>query len=84
MQLYPAVTLRAKASKRWKNEFKPENTSGAWLFLMSVILFVVIDMNAITREEEYLEKEFGETYMKYKKQSAGWAWDGVPEELQLT
>ncbi|HEY3186577.1 MAG TPA: isoprenylcysteine carboxylmethyltransferase family protein [Solirubrobacteraceae bacterium] len=47
--------------------------SGAlWLFAPLVLALVVIDRGVIAREERYLERKFGEQYLRYKARTRRW------------
>ena len=43
-----------------------------WLLLLVVPLLVVIQRGVIAREEAYLERKFGEEYLRYKAQVRRW------------
>ena len=44
----------------------------AWMLLAVPIGLVVIDRLVITREERYLERKFGEEYLRYKRRVRRW------------
>jgi protein-S-isoprenylcysteine O-methyltransferase Ste14 len=44
----------------------------AWMLLAVPIGLVLIDRPAITREEHYLERKFGEEYLSYKRRVRRW------------
>jgi protein-S-isoprenylcysteine O-methyltransferase Ste14 len=44
----------------------------AWMLLALPISLVLIDRFAITREERYLERKFGEEYLNYKRSVRRW------------
>ena len=43
-----------------------------WILLMIVPYILIISYGVINREEAYLEKRFGETYLDYKKRVRRW------------
>ena len=44
----------------------------AWMLLAVPIGLVLIDRLAVTREERYLERKFGEGYLNYKRRVRRW------------
>ena len=49
----------------------------AWVNSLSILLLlvpvlVVVDQGVIKREERYLEKKFGDEYLRYKSQVRRW------------
>jgi protein-S-isoprenylcysteine O-methyltransferase Ste14 len=46
--------------------------STAWLLVTLVPFALVIRYAAITREEAYLERKFGEVYLAYKSRVRRW------------
>jgi protein-S-isoprenylcysteine O-methyltransferase Ste14 len=44
----------------------------AWMLLAVPIGLILIDRVVITREERYLERKFGETYLDYKRRVRRW------------
>ena len=43
-----------------------------WVFLMIVPTVIVMQRGVIKREERYLERKFGEEYLRYKEQVRRW------------
>ena len=43
-----------------------------WLVLLLVPLMVVIQRGVVAREERYLERKFGDEYLRYKRQVRRW------------
>ena len=43
-----------------------------WLVLFLVPLMVVIQRGVVAREERYLERKFGDEYLRYKRQVRRW------------
>ena len=43
-----------------------------WILLLVVPLLVVIHRGVVEREEEYLERKFGEEYLRYKARVRRW------------
>lgn len=43
-----------------------------WILLLLVPVLVVVDQGVIKREERYLEKKFGDEYLRYKSQVRRW------------
>jgi protein-S-isoprenylcysteine O-methyltransferase Ste14 len=43
-----------------------------WTFLLIPALIIIITNYVIKREEKYLERAFGQTYLEYKKQVRRW------------
>jgi protein-S-isoprenylcysteine O-methyltransferase Ste14 len=43
-----------------------------WMLLAVMIGLILIDRLVITREEHYLERKFGEEYLKYKRCVRRW------------
>ena len=43
-----------------------------WPFALLVVVLVVVDRAVIAREERYLEREFGEEYLAYKRTVRRW------------
>ena len=43
-----------------------------WLFVLGVPLFFIIRYGVIAREERYLERKFGESYLAYKRRVRRW------------
>lgn len=44
----------------------------AWLLLFTVLLFIILNVHVIDREEAYLSDKFGEDYHEYKKLVRRW------------
>ena len=47
-------------------------TGSAWFLVGLVLTTLVITMGVIVREERYLERKFGETYLAYKRKVRRW------------
>ena len=62
--LYIGLTLVQVAAALWFNN--------AWVLAMTAVSVVVISRYAIRREENYLEKIFGATYLDYKQRVRRW------------
>ena len=45
-----------------------------WMLLAVPIGLVLVDRMIITREERYLERKFGEEYLRYKRRVRRWIW----------
>jgi protein-S-isoprenylcysteine O-methyltransferase Ste14 len=43
-----------------------------WILVLVVPLLVVIQRGVIAREEAYLERKFGEDYLRYKARVRRW------------
>ena len=43
-----------------------------WILLLLIPVLVVVDRGVIKREERYLEKKFGDEYLRYKSQVRRW------------
>jgi protein-S-isoprenylcysteine O-methyltransferase Ste14 len=43
-----------------------------WVLLLIVPLIVVMQLGVITREERYLERKFGDEYLRYKARVRRW------------
>ncbi len=43
-----------------------------WLVLLLVPLMIVIQRGVVAREERYLERKFGDEYLRYKRQVRRW------------
>ena len=43
-----------------------------WIILALGVLMVYVDRGIVRREERYLEQQFGETYMEYKRNVRRW------------
>ncbi|XGV96204.1 MAG: isoprenylcysteine carboxylmethyltransferase family protein [Leptolyngbya sp. BL-A-14] len=46
--------------------------SATWALLLLLPLLVVMQIGVIAREEQYLERKFGSTYLNYKAQVRRW------------
>ena len=44
----------------------------AWAIMLLIPLLVVMSIGVISREERYLEREFGEVYRTYKSRVRRW------------
>ncbi|MGD8630874.1 MAG: isoprenylcysteine carboxylmethyltransferase family protein [Gammaproteobacteria bacterium] len=62
--LYLGLTLVQVAAATWFNN--------AWVLAMTAVSVVVISRYAIRREEDYLERLFGEPYRDYKQRVRRW------------
>jgi protein-S-isoprenylcysteine O-methyltransferase Ste14 len=62
--LYVGLTLVQIAAAAWFNN--------AWVLAMTAVSVVVISRYAIRREERYLERLFGTTYLDYKQRVRRW------------
>ncbi len=62
--LYIGLTLVQVAAATWFNN--------AWVLAMTAVSVVVISRYAIRREEHYLERLFGATYLDYKQRVRRW------------
>ena len=47
-------------------------TNSLWVILLLVPLLFVMTRQVIAREEAYLERAFGDTYLNYKSQVRRW------------
>lgn len=47
-------------------------TGSAWFLVALVLTMIVITTGVILREEHYLERKFGETYLRYKREVRRW------------
>ena len=47
-------------------------TGSAWFLVVLVLTMLVITTGVIVREERYLERKFGETYLAYKRKVRRW------------
>ncbi|HTG01401.1 MAG TPA: isoprenylcysteine carboxylmethyltransferase family protein [Nitrospirota bacterium] len=43
-----------------------------WLFCSSLVLLLILDVVVVRREEDYLSRKFGETYLMYKATVRRW------------
>lgn len=43
-----------------------------WLFVLALPVFFIVRYGVIAREERYLERKFGETYLSYKRRVRRW------------
>jgi protein-S-isoprenylcysteine O-methyltransferase Ste14 len=43
-----------------------------WAFASLVVVLVLIDRGVIVREERFLERKFGEDYLRYKRRTRRW------------
>jgi protein-S-isoprenylcysteine O-methyltransferase Ste14 len=43
-----------------------------WTFILIPLLIIVINNLVIKREENYLERTFGQSYLDYKKKTRRW------------
>ncbi len=43
-----------------------------WILLLLLPVMIVIQNSVVKREEQYLERKFGETYLRYKAQVRRW------------
>ena len=43
-----------------------------WILLLLLPVLLVIQNGVVKREEQYLERKFGETYLRYKAQVRRW------------
>ena len=43
-----------------------------WILLLLVPMLVVVDQGVVKREERYLEKKFGDEYLRYKSHVRRW------------
>jgi protein-S-isoprenylcysteine O-methyltransferase Ste14 len=62
--LYLGLTLVQVAAAAWFDN--------AWVLAMTAVSVVVISRYAIRREEHYLERLFGESYLDYKQRVRRW------------
>ena len=62
--LYIVLTLAQVTAAVWLNSL--------WVLLLTAVSIVVISRYAIAREEQYLEKVFGQDYLDYKKRVRRW------------
>jgi protein-S-isoprenylcysteine O-methyltransferase Ste14 len=62
--LYVGLTLVQVAAAVWFDN--------AWVLAMSAVSVIVITRYAIRREERYLERVFGATYLDYKRRVRRW------------
>ena len=62
--MYVAITLLYLGIASWVNTL--------WLVLLLVPLMVVIQRGVVAREEHYLERKFGDEYLRYKRQVRRW------------
>jgi len=62
--LYVGLTLVQVAAAAWFDN--------AWVLAMSAVSVIVITRYAIRREERYLERVFGATYLDYKRRVRRW------------
>jgi protein-S-isoprenylcysteine O-methyltransferase Ste14 len=46
--------------------------NGLWAALLLPLVLGVVDRGVIEREERYLERKFGEEYLRYKAQVRRW------------
>jgi protein-S-isoprenylcysteine O-methyltransferase Ste14 len=46
--------------------------NSAWHIIAFILLFVFFNFGVVTREEQYLEKSFGDEYIKYKQRVRRW------------
>ena len=46
--------------------------SALWLFLPLIVVLIVVDRGVIAREEHYLERKFGDEYLRYKRRTRRW------------
>jgi len=44
----------------------------AWHLIASILLFLFFNFGVVLREEQYLEKIFGEEYIRYKNSVRRW------------
>ena len=47
-------------------------TNALWAFLFLPVVLLIMQRTAIEREERYLERKFGEEYLRYKAQVRRW------------
>ncbi len=62
--MYVSLALLYLGIAAWVNSL--------WILLLLVPVFVVVDQGVIKREERYLEKKFGDEYLRYKSQVRRW------------
>jgi protein-S-isoprenylcysteine O-methyltransferase Ste14 len=43
-----------------------------WALAPLVVVLVLIDRGVIAREERFLERKFGEDYLRYKRRTRRW------------
>ncbi|MFP6829816.1 MAG: isoprenylcysteine carboxylmethyltransferase family protein, partial [Gammaproteobacteria bacterium] len=46
--------------------------NSGWFIALAVFAVVLLNWGVISREERYLERKFGETYLNYKVQIRRW------------
>ncbi len=62
--MYVSLTLLYLGIATWVNSL--------WILLLLAPVLVVVDRGVIRREERYLEKKFGDEYLRYKSQVRRW------------
>lgn len=62
--MYLSLTLLYLAIAAWVNS--------VWIVLLVIPVLVVMYQGVIKREEHYLEKKFGDEYLKYKSKVRRW------------
>lgn len=62
--IYLAMTLFMLGAAIWLNSL--------WILAALIVVHGILHLGVIAREEAYLEKKFGKTYLEYKKKVRRW------------